>query len=97
MVVVNNDGGGIFHFLPQVEHPEYFEELLVVPHGQNLAAIVEGFGAHHRRIGGSEELTDALAAPPKGVQVLEVVTDRGENEALHRRLLAAAAEAIVET
>ncbi len=94
VVVVNNDGGGIFHFLPQAEHPEFFEELLVVPHQQDLRAIVEGFGAPHRLVHGPEELTEAVSERPKGVQVLEIATNRVDNESLHRALLAAAAEVL---
>ena len=33
IVVVNNDGGGIFSFLPQAEHPAHFEKVYGTPHG----------------------------------------------------------------
>jgi len=96
LVVINNDGGGIFHFLPQADYPDYFDELLVVPHGQDIAAIVEGIGGNHRRVEQRDELTDAVATPPKGLQVIEIVTDRQENHDLHTRLFDEAKKNLME-
>ncbi|HWS44459.1 MAG TPA: 2-succinyl-5-enolpyruvyl-6-hydroxy-3-cyclohexene-1-carboxylic-acid synthase, partial [Acidimicrobiia bacterium] len=44
IVLVNNDGGGIFSFLPQAQHPERFEELFGTPHGLNFAAAAAVYG-----------------------------------------------------
>ncbi|HEU0245248.1 MAG TPA: 2-succinyl-5-enolpyruvyl-6-hydroxy-3-cyclohexene-1-carboxylic-acid synthase, partial [Candidatus Limnocylindrales bacterium] len=55
IVVVNNDGGGIFSFLPQAQPgtpagsglPEHYEELFGTPHGIDVAPIVAALGGEH--------------------------------------------------
>ncbi len=93
IVVVNNDGGGIFHFLPQDEAmaPDEFEALLGTPRGVDAAKAAEMFGAQHRRIDDLGQLPDALAA---GTGLIEVPVDRQANVALHERLNEAAESAL---
>src|SRR5690606_14268795 len=45
IVLVDNDGGGIFSFLPQAGAVGPFEELFGTPHGLDFEAIVKGYGA----------------------------------------------------
>jgi 2-succinyl-5-enolpyruvyl-6-hydroxy-3-cyclohexene-1-carboxylate synthase len=93
IVVVNNDGGGIFHFLPQEESmpADEFEALLGTPRGIDVKRAAELFGIEHRRIDGLDRLTEALAA---GTGLIEVPVDRQSNVALHRRLTEAAQAAL---
>lgn len=91
VVVVNNDGGGIFHLLPQEGHP-HFERHWGTPHGLSLAAIAGAFGIESERVTDRTRLADLVAAP--GPRLVEVVTDRIENAALHRRLRGAVAAAV---
>jgi 2-succinyl-5-enolpyruvyl-6-hydroxy-3-cyclohexene-1-carboxylate synthase len=93
IVVVNNDGGGIFHFLPQEESmPEdEFEALLGTPRGVDLSRAADLFGIEHRRIDDLGQFADALAA---GTGLVEVPVDRQENLALHRHISAAAEAAL---
>ncbi len=94
IVLVNNDGGGIFSFLPQAQPnaaapgtglPEHYEELFGTPHGIDVGPIVTALGGEHRVVG-HRELGPAVAdsVGRRGVRVLEVRTDRGRNVALHR-------------
>jgi 2-succinyl-5-enolpyruvyl-6-hydroxy-3-cyclohexene-1-carboxylate synthase len=85
IVVINNDGGGIFSFLPQAEAlgGEEFEALLGTPQGVDVAKAATLFDLPHRRIETLAELRDALAA---GTGLVEVQTDRGANEREHKRL-----------
>ncbi|MFH0751844.1 MAG: 2-succinyl-5-enolpyruvyl-6-hydroxy-3-cyclohexene-1-carboxylic-acid synthase [Chloroflexota bacterium] len=104
IVAVNNDGGGIFSFLPQATAarpdaglPAHFEELFGTPHGIDLGPLVTALGAEHRAVTAGDlraALETSLGAP--GVQVLEVRTDRARNVALHRAAAAAVAAALDE-
>jgi len=93
IVVVNNDGGGIFHFLPQEEAmaPDEFEALLGTPRGVDVAKAADMFGIEHRRLDDLGQLGTALDA---GTGLIEVPVDRRENLALHRRLNDAAQQAL---
>ncbi len=93
IVVIDNDGGGIFGFLPQAEAlgEEEFEALLGTPRGVDVARAGALFDLPHRRIERSTELSNALAA---GTGLVEIKVDRRANVELHRDLSAAVAEAI---
>ncbi|HEX5762503.1 MAG TPA: 2-succinyl-5-enolpyruvyl-6-hydroxy-3-cyclohexene-1-carboxylic-acid synthase [Solirubrobacterales bacterium] len=93
IVVIDNDGGGIFHFLPQEEALEgdEFEALLGTPRGVDAGKTAALFDLPHSRVGALGELTEALAA---GTGLIEVPVDRHVNVALHRRLAERVAQAI---
>ena len=104
LVLVNNDGGGIFSFLPQASAsapgaglPEAFEELFGTPHGIDPGPVVTALGAEHRLVAPGE-LREALAGAigSGGVRVVELRTDRARNVILHREVVAAVAAALDE-
>ncbi len=49
-VVIDNDGGGIFSFLPQAGHPETFERVFGTPHGRDLSMLAKLHGVPYRSI-----------------------------------------------
>lgn len=85
IILVDNDGGGIFHFLPQADYPEHFEDLLATPHGTDLPALAEGMGVRVVQPNSIAEFVDHLATPD-GVKVIYIRTDRSENIILHQDL-----------
>ena len=87
-VVVDNDGGGIFSFLPQAATlpPATFERLWATPHGLDLAAVARAYGVEAETIVDLAALDAALASPADGVRVLVARTDRAGNVAAHDRL-----------
>ena len=93
VVVIDNDGGGIFSFLPQARHPDGFERVFGTPHGADLAALARGYGAAYELVEDPARLTE-LAREVKGVRIAEVRTDRAANVALHERLRDAVAGAL---
>ena len=105
VVLVNNDGGGIFSFLPQahadapgVGLPEHFEELFGTPHGTDFGSLVRALGASHETVA-SRDVAAAVAASVSrpGVTVLEVGSQRRRNAALHRALQTAVDRAVTRT
>ncbi|MEW6226386.1 MAG: thiamine pyrophosphate-dependent enzyme [Chloroflexota bacterium] len=102
IVLVNNDGGGIFSFLPQATAdlpgtglPEHYEELFGTPHGIDVGPIVQALGGEHRRVGHrdlAEAIAESIGRP--GVRVLELRTDRARNVALHREVAKVVAAAL---
>jgi 2-succinyl-5-enolpyruvyl-6-hydroxy-3-cyclohexene-1-carboxylate synthase len=87
IVVLNNDGGGIFSFLPQAAHASHFEQLFGTPHGLDFAPAAQLYGAHYRRAETWQALRDGLAAgiTGRGLHIIEMRTDRARNVDLHRR------------
>jgi 2-succinyl-5-enolpyruvyl-6-hydroxy-3-cyclohexene-1-carboxylate synthase len=95
LVVVNNDGGGIFSLLPQsASDGPVFERVFGTPHGADPAQLVSAYGGNHQQLRTVQDLDDALAVAPKGLRVLELRTDRRDNAALHRQLTQAGATAV---
>jgi 2-succinyl-5-enolpyruvyl-6-hydroxy-3-cyclohexene-1-carboxylate synthase len=97
VVVVNDDGGGIFSLLPIAEFGEAagFETFFRTPHGLDLATVL-GFGAHGTRVATAGALHAALAAALGSPQlhVIEVPLDRALDVASRRRLEAAVSRAV---
>ena len=95
IVVVHNDGGGIFSFLPQAEsvEAERFEHLYGTPHGLDLVALARAYGVDASEVD-DVEAAARTALEKGGVHVLVARTNRRENVDIHRRLNAAVADAI---
>lgn len=94
IVVLDNDGGGIFSFLPQRASldPDRFERLFGTPHGLDLVDVARAHGVDATEI----DVPEALDWKP-GVRVVVVRTERDANVVLHQRLDAAVAAAIVDS
>lgn len=87
IILINNDGGGIFSTLPQ-NGVRGFEKIFGTPHGLDLAAISASFGIVTSRIVNIEELVQALLAPIVGLSILILnVPSRDENARVLRELV----------
>jgi 2-succinyl-5-enolpyruvyl-6-hydroxy-3-cyclohexene-1-carboxylate synthase len=97
IVVVDNDGGGIFSFLPPADRlpAATFELAFGTPHGLDLVAMAEAFGGPARRITSSAELTEVVAAPD-GLTVVVVDSDRAANVAVHDELHRAVSDELAD-
>jgi 2-succinyl-5-enolpyruvyl-6-hydroxy-3-cyclohexene-1-carboxylate synthase len=96
IVLLNNDGGGIFSFLPQVDHPRHFEQLFGTPHGLDFSHFAAAYGAGFTRIETWDEFCRAVrrGIESSGVNIVEVRTERSANVRLHREVWAAVAKAV---
>jgi 2-succinyl-5-enolpyruvyl-6-hydroxy-3-cyclohexene-1-carboxylate synthase len=98
IVLINNDGGGIFSFLAQheAEDHETFEQLFGTPHGLDFSHVAGLYGVGFQRVQTREEYRAALKASfdAPGVKVIEVRTDREENLRLHQRIWSEVAKAV---
>jgi 2-succinyl-5-enolpyruvyl-6-hydroxy-3-cyclohexene-1-carboxylate synthase len=90
VVVVNDAGGGIFSLLePGADaerdqaSAERFERTFGTPQNSDLAAVCSGLGVPHLRALSAAGLRERLAAPPRGLSVVEVPVDRADLRPLH--------------
>ena len=94
LIVVNNDGGGIFSGLEQAAFPVMFERLFGTPHGAELDHLAAAFGLPYERLDQPADLDKVMAGT--GLRVVEVPTDRTAGAALRARLRDAASAAVRE-
>ncbi|MFV1981848.1 MAG: 2-succinyl-5-enolpyruvyl-6-hydroxy-3-cyclohexene-1-carboxylic-acid synthase, partial [Rhodothermia bacterium] len=86
VVVLNNDGGGIFSFLPIADHEDLFETWFGTPHGYSFEGAARMFGLRYERPENMSQFARAYAdaARATSATLIEVQTDRAENLRLHR-------------
>jgi 2-succinyl-5-enolpyruvyl-6-hydroxy-3-cyclohexene-1-carboxylate synthase len=96
IVVVDNDGGGIFSFLPQAAElaTERFEQLFGTPLTLDVVALATAYGLDARTVQAEDELVEQLAVP--GPWVCCVPSDRRHNVAVHAALHAAVAASLTD-
>lgn len=83
IVVVNNDGGGIFSGLEQAGHPD-FERVFGTPHGVSMERVAAVADLPYTRVEWATDLPKALLG--EGLRIVEVRTTRAGSAALRRRL-----------
>jgi 2-succinyl-5-enolpyruvyl-6-hydroxy-3-cyclohexene-1-carboxylate synthase len=88
IIVINNDGGGIFSFLPQAKEKKHFELLFGTPLGLNYEFAVKMYEGDYARVHSWEDFRDKVSQSitSNGLTVIEVPTNRQENAEMHRNL-----------
>jgi 2-succinyl-5-enolpyruvyl-6-hydroxy-3-cyclohexene-1-carboxylate synthase len=96
VVVLNNDGGGIFSFLPIARHEDFFEPYFGTPQGVGFEPAAKMFGLAYEHPDTMEGFVEAYgsACARNSSTLIEIETDRTENVALHRRLLREVADRV---
>ena len=98
IVVFDNDGGGIFSYLPVADRvdPDVFEAHFRTPHGADLGDIVAGFGAGFARASSWEHFRASFksALDTPGVSVVEIPVDRDRSVSHHREIDRRVSEAL---
>lgn len=90
IILVNNQGGGIFHFLPISKNKEIFEEYFVLPHNFTFKGACSSFGIGHFLIQDKKSFIskyETVISSGKSA-VLEVKTEREYNLQLRRKIKA---------
>ena len=106
LVVVNNDGGGIFSTLEQASFPGSFERVFGTPHGADVGRLAAAAGLPYQRITQVSELVSSAgrlqpagelagALAGSGLRVVELQTSRTETAELRNRLQQAATASVV--
>ncbi|NTV64964.1 MAG: 2-succinyl-5-enolpyruvyl-6-hydroxy-3-cyclohexene-1-carboxylic-acid synthase [Oscillochloris sp.] len=98
IVLINNDGGGIFSFLPQASESDQFERLFGTPHGLDFCPLAEFYGAHYSLAEGWADFRQAVRAgiDGGGLHIVEIRTSRTRNVADHRAIWPAVFAALAE-
>jgi 2-succinyl-5-enolpyruvyl-6-hydroxy-3-cyclohexene-1-carboxylate synthase len=98
IVVVNNDGGGVFSFLPVAKHGEAFERYFGTPHGLDFSHAADLYSIPFVRPDSVEELRDEASRSLERREsvLIEVRTDRAENVADHRAVWTEVVRAVEE-
>ena len=90
VVVINNDGGGIFSFLPQARSDfvdrESFERHWGTPHGLSLVDVATAMDLRARRVDTIGEYRAEISSPIDGPSLIEIHTEREQNVLLHRTI-----------
>jgi 2-succinyl-5-enolpyruvyl-6-hydroxy-3-cyclohexene-1-carboxylate synthase len=88
VVIINNDGGGIFSFLPIAKSTEIFDTYFGTPHGVNFAHAAAMFGLDYYHPQTADELIRDYqqALVDRRSAIIEITTDRSENLQLHQAL-----------
>ena len=98
IILINNDGGGIFSFLPQAAYPEHFEQLFGTPTGLDFRLAVEMYGGQYQKIANWEQFRKSVqrGITAGGLHVIEVPTERASNVSMHRKLWEIVRQALKE-
>ncbi len=91
VVLIDNNGGGIFEHLPVAQFEPPFETFFATPQQVDFAALCAAYGVGYLPITGWPQLAEELRAlPAEGLRVLHVRTDRKHDAARRKALLDAA-------
>ncbi len=89
IVLIHNDGGGIFQRLPAAQFDPPFTELFLTPHGLDFAPAAEMYGVEFQALEGIHRLGSAVsaAAAKRGKTILQVRTDSAAGEKARRAII----------
>ncbi len=96
IVLVNNDGGGIFSFLPQAAYPKHFERLFGTPHGLEFEHAAQLYEAKFCDAADWEMFRAVVrkGLEGKGLHIVQVRTNREPNVTMHRAIWKAVHDAL---
>ncbi len=98
VILINNNGGGIFESLPISEYPEFFSANFLTPLELDFAKLVKAYDGNFVRIGNWSELRKQIGTSSKRnrLKVIEIRTDARKSKILRQKYWDAVAEKIDE-
>jgi 2-succinyl-5-enolpyruvyl-6-hydroxy-3-cyclohexene-1-carboxylate synthase len=77
IILINNNGGGIFNSLPISRYPDFLREYLITPHKLNFKKLTEAFGVNYSKVKKWSDFKDLVqrAVSKKNTSVIEIQTD----------------------
>jgi 2-succinyl-5-enolpyruvyl-6-hydroxy-3-cyclohexene-1-carboxylate synthase len=101
IVLIDNDGGGIFDFLPVAETPtDIYTHHVATPTGLDFAHAAVLYGLVHERVqtvSGFRGALERALEPEAASRIVHVRSERTSNVELHRRVWRAVSAALRET
>jgi 2-succinyl-5-enolpyruvyl-6-hydroxy-3-cyclohexene-1-carboxylate synthase len=77
IILINNNGGGIFEMLPISQFEPPFEEFFATPQDINFAQLAATYGVEYQLMSSWQELIEKLnPLPQQGIRILEIPTNR---------------------
>ena len=86
IVLLNNDGGGIFEFLPVATEGDAYVEHVATPLGLDFAHAAALYDCEHVVVETLDAFRREVLPAPERTKIVEVRTDRAENRALHAQI-----------
>ena len=86
IILHNNDGGGIFEYLPQ-KGTKHFDYLFSTSQGLDYSGAAKLYGCDYTKISSPDELSSVLAnvSQETGVHIIEIPTNREYSRELHKK------------
>jgi 2-succinyl-5-enolpyruvyl-6-hydroxy-3-cyclohexene-1-carboxylate synthase len=96
IILINNNGGGIFSFLPQADYPKNYELLFGTPLNMDFEHVVKMYNGKFTRIKDWDHFSSAMnpGIDSRGLNVYEIATKRDSNLSEHRKFWAAVSQEI---
>ena len=97
VIVINNDGGGIFSFFSVGQKTSFFHPFFSVPHGLKLKSGADFLKIPYQKAPSLEEMEQFLKDQTSTLNIIEMVTDKEENFYLHKQIIAHVKESLKTT
>jgi 2-succinyl-5-enolpyruvyl-6-hydroxy-3-cyclohexene-1-carboxylate synthase len=90
VILINNNGGGIFEMLPISSEKKWFNNFFKTPHNLNISSLVKSFGLEHQLIKGTIDFKNKLKGSllRKTLTVLEIKTDSSLSKKMRKKFWA---------
>ncbi len=75
IIILNNNGGGIFRMLPVEKEKKFFDDYFITPHNLSIQKIASAFEAFYLKVKSVRELQKAIDSGRKGLKIIEIRTD----------------------